>query len=216
MTAMLTGTIILFIAGHVPVAFAYVSIFQVRWKAVKFNKCQKLLHTHNREKNYRCNVYSSTYPVKSFEEIRFICTTLFWCWCVLQEFQEPRLLLFGIFFSSFQAVFGRSTVPSDFYSSFRVVTHSVALLSYTLDFVVYCLSNRHFRNSIITTFIGKRKVSDTNITTPTVFNVQPSVRWGIKPSALFTWFRDFSVFWIGKIKENYCSWKIISKNSNVI
>ena len=30
MTAMLTGTIILFVAGHVPVAFAYVTIFQVR------------------------------------------------------------------------------------------------------------------------------------------------------------------------------------------
>ncbi len=29
MTAMLVGTVVLFIAGHVPVAFAYTSIFQV-------------------------------------------------------------------------------------------------------------------------------------------------------------------------------------------
>ncbi len=71
LTIMLTGTILLFICGNVPVAFAYMPIFTV----------------------------------------------------VVGDIQDH----------------------ADLYVTYRVITHCLAMLSYALDFVAYCLSNQHFR-----------------------------------------------------------------------
>jgi hypothetical protein len=88
LTWMLVGTVVLFIAGNIPVAFSYT-------------------------------------------------------------------ILFGV-------VFGDSR-SNDLYTIFRVITHLVAMTSYTLDFVVYCAVNRNFRQVLgrmLSCKALQRKVSD--------------------------------------------------------
>ena len=72
LTAMLVGSIVLFIMSNIPVAFAYMPIF--------------------------CSIKQSNV--------------------------ETTLTAFSVY---------------------RVITHAVSLIGYSLDFVVYCLSNSHFR-----------------------------------------------------------------------